>query len=97
MSRRRVPAVDPTKPRRCAREPLARTEAGRWWLINISPKLDKVVQAAANRYRAQITTGKDRERLWALAKTLTDAHADYEHRAAGRTILVLRLTPIDDS
>jgi deazaflavin-dependent oxidoreductase (nitroreductase family) len=42
----RVPPVDPTKPRRIARallEPLARSEAGRWWLINVAPKLDPVI------------------------------------------------------
>jgi len=41
-----VPSVDPTKPRRIRKaliEPLARSEAGRWWLINVSPKLDKAV------------------------------------------------------
>jgi F420H(2)-dependent quinone reductase len=39
----RVPAVDPTKPhpfRKAIIEPVARTEAGRWWLINVAPKLD---------------------------------------------------------
>lgn len=46
MRRSRVPTVDPTKPRRVRKalvEPLARSEAGRWWLINVSPKLDKLV------------------------------------------------------
>jgi deazaflavin-dependent oxidoreductase (nitroreductase family) len=169
--RRRVPAVDPTKPRRVRKaviEPLARSEAGRWWLINVSPKLDRLVfrlsggrfttipahiltlvhtgartgkrrenlltyftdgedlivmasnygrerhpnwlyNVKANpeveviaagrrgRYRAQITTGEDRERLWGLAKTLSKAYADYEDRAAERTIQVIRLTPLDDA
>jgi deazaflavin-dependent oxidoreductase (nitroreductase family) len=166
-----VPAVDPTKPRRVRKaliEPLARSEAGRWWLINVSPKLDKLVfrlsggrfttipaniltlthtgahtgqrrenlltyftdgddlivmasnygrerhpgwyyNVRANpevevvaagrrgRYRAQITTGEDRERLWGLAKTLTETYADYEDRAAHRTIQVIRLTALDES
>ncbi len=42
----RFPPVDPTKPRRIRKaliEPLARTEAGRWWLINVSPKLDAAI------------------------------------------------------
>jgi deazaflavin-dependent oxidoreductase (nitroreductase family) len=41
-----VPSVDPTKPRRIRKtliEPLARSRAGRWWLINVSPKLDGAV------------------------------------------------------
>lgn len=170
MRRSRVPAVDPTKPRRMRKaliEPLARSETGRWWLINVSPRLDKLVfrlsggrfttipahiltlihtgartgrrrenlltyftdgedlivmasnygrerhpswyynvkanpevevRAAGRRcrYRARITTGEDRERLWRLAKTLTKTYADYEDRAAGRTIQVVRLTPVGD-
>jgi deazaflavin-dependent oxidoreductase (nitroreductase family) len=170
MRRRRVPSVDPAKPRRLRKaliEPLARSEAGRWWLINISPTLDKLVfrlsggrfttipthiltmthigartgqkreslltyftdgddlivmasnygrerhpgwyhnvkanpevevRAAGRRgsYRAQITSGEDRERLWELAKTLTRAYADYEERAAGRTIQVVRLMPVGE-
>lgn len=170
MRRSRVPAVDPTKPRHVRSaliEPLARSEAGRWWLINVSPKLDRAVfrltggrfttipthiltlihtgartgqkrenlltyftdgedlivmasnygrerhpswlhNVKANpkveviaagrrdRYRAQITTGEDRERLWGLAKTLSRAYADYEERAAKRTIQVVRLSPLDE-
>jgi deazaflavin-dependent oxidoreductase (nitroreductase family) len=164
-----VPSVDPNKPRRIRKtfvEPLAISDAGRWWLINVAPKLDPIVfrlsggrltsvpahilflthtgartgkkrenpltyftdgddlivmasnygrerhpawyynvkanpeveaRAAGRRgrYLAEITTGADRERLWALAKRLTKAYADYERRAAGRTIQVVRLSPID--
>jgi deazaflavin-dependent oxidoreductase (nitroreductase family) len=171
MPRTRVPAVDPAKPRRVRKtlvEPLARSEAGRWWLINVSPRLDKLVfrlsggrfttipahiltlthtgarsgqrrenlltyftdgedlivmasnygrerhpswyyNVKANpevavvaagrrgRYRAQVTTGEDRERLWELAKTLSEVYADYEVRADNRTIQVVRLTPLDQS
>ena len=171
MRRNSVPAVDPTKPRRLRKaliEPLARSEAGRWWLINVSPRLDRLVfrvsggrfttipahiltlthtgarsgqrrenlltyftdgedlivmasnygrqrhpgwfynvkanpevevRAAGRRggYRARITTGEDRERLWDLAKTLTKTYADYEERAAGRAIQVIRLSPHDES
>jgi deazaflavin-dependent oxidoreductase (nitroreductase family) len=167
MRRNRVPSVDPTKPRRVRKaliEPLARSEAGRWWLINVSPRLDKLVfhltggrfttipahiltlthtgartgqkrknlltyftdgddlivmasnygrerhpgwyynvkanptvevRAAGRRgpYRARVATGEDRQRLWELAKTLTKTYADYEERAAGRTIQVVRLSP----
>lgn len=164
-----VPEVDPTKPRRIRKrflEPIARSDAGRWWLINVAPKLDRAifrfsggrftslpahilflthtgarsgarretplvyftdggdlvvmasnygrerhpawfhnvranpeveVRAAGRRgaYRAQITAGEDRERLWELAKQLTGAYADYEQRAAGREIQVIRLRPLD--
>lgn len=170
MRRSPVPSVDPTKPRRVRKlliEPLARSEAGRWWLINVSPRLDRVVfrltggrfttiparlltiahtgartgkkrknlltyftdgedlvVMASNygrerhpnwyynvkaspevevvaagrrgRYRAQIATGEDRDRLWGLAKALSEVYADYEGRAAGRTIQVIRLSPIAD-
>lgn len=164
-----VPAVDPTKPRRIRRaliEPLARSEAGRWWLINVAPKLDRVifpltggrftsipghilfithtgarsgqkrqnpltyftdgedlvvmasnygrerhpawyynvkanpeveVRAAGRRgkFRAQVTDGEDRERLWGLAKQLSRVYADYGERAAMRTIQVVRLKPVE--
>jgi deazaflavin-dependent oxidoreductase (nitroreductase family) len=163
-----IPAVDPTKPRRIRRaliEPLARSEAGRWWLINVSPRLDgaifrlsggrftsiptqllvlthtgarsgqkrenlltyftdgeDLVVMASNygrerhpawyynvkanpdvdvraagrrgRFRALVTDGEDRERLWALAKQLSRVYADYEERAAMRTIQVVRLKPV---
>lgn len=166
----RVPPVDPTKPRRIRRllvEPLARSEAGRWWLIHVAPRLDRVifrlsggrftsipahilflrhtgarsgetqenpltyftdgedlivmasnygrerhpawyynvkanpeveVRAAGRRgrYRAEIASGEDRERLWALAVRLTRAYADYEARS-GRQIQVVRLTPMEGS
>ncbi len=40
-----IPAVDPTKPSRLKAlvEPVARTRAGRWWLINVSPRLDRAI------------------------------------------------------
>lgn len=163
----RAPSVDPTKPRRVRRtllEPIARSPAGRWWLINVSPRLDKTVfrlsggrfttlpapmltiahtgarsglrrenlltyftdgddlvvmasnygreshpawyhNVKANpevevtvggrrgRYRARITEGADRDRLWELAKRLTRAYADYEERT-DREIQVVRLEPL---
>lgn len=166
----RLPPVDPTKPRRIRKallEPIAVSDAGRWWLINVAPKLDRrifrwsggrftsipahilflthtgarsgkkretpltyftdgddVIAMASNygrdrhpawfhnvkanpevelraggrsgRYRAQITGGEDRERLWGLAKQLTKAYANYEQRAPGREIQVVRFTPLDE-
>lgn len=40
-----VPAIDPTRPRRSRAlvEPLARSGAGRWWLIHVSPRLDRAI------------------------------------------------------
>ncbi len=40
-----IPAVDPTKTSRLKAlvEPVARSRTGRWWLINISPKLDRAI------------------------------------------------------
>jgi deazaflavin-dependent oxidoreductase (nitroreductase family) len=39
----RVPPVDPTKPRRVRKallEPIALTSAGRWYTINVAPRID---------------------------------------------------------
>jgi F420H(2)-dependent quinone reductase len=38
----RLPPVDPTTPRRVRRllEPVALSEAGRWYVINVAPKID---------------------------------------------------------
>jgi deazaflavin-dependent oxidoreductase (nitroreductase family) len=165
----RVPSVDPTKPYRIRKtliEPVARTEAGRWWLINVAPKLDPffyrvsggrftsvplpmlflthtgarsgkksktplvyftdgedAIVIASNygrknhpawyynvkanpevdvsvsgrvcRYRAQVTSDEDRERLWRLVVQFTNAYSDYVERAEGRTIQVIRLSPMD--
>ena len=165
----RVPPVDPTKPRRIRKaliEPIARTEAGRWWLINAAPKLDPLfyrlsrgrftsvplpmlflthtgarsgrkstsplvyftdgedaIVVASNygrkkhpawyynvkanpeveltvagrtcRYRAEVTSAEDRERLWQRVVQMTKAYADYIERADGRTIQVIRLSPLE--
>jgi deazaflavin-dependent oxidoreductase (nitroreductase family) len=65
------------------------------WYHNVKANPEVEVRAAGRRgpYRAQIAAGEDRERLWELAKTLTKTYADYEERAAGRTIQVVRLSP----
>lgn len=167
----RVPPVDPTKSHRIREvlvEPVARTEAGRWWLINVAPTLDRffyqvsggrltsvpipmlflthtgarsgkksttplvyftdgedAIVVASNygrknhpawyynikanpeielsvagrvcRYRAQVTTDEDRERLWKLVVQHTRAYGDYVERAEGRTIQVIRLSPLDSA
>jgi deazaflavin-dependent oxidoreductase (nitroreductase family) len=165
----RVPPVDPAKPNRFREvliEPVARTEAGRWWLINVAPKLDPLfyrlsggrftsvplpmlflthtgarsgrksttplvyftdgedaIVVASNygrkshpawyynvkanpevevkvagrvyHYRAQVASEEDRERLWESVIQLTRGYADYVERAEGRTIPVIRLSPLD--
>jgi len=69
------------------------------WLYNVkaNPEVEVVAAGRSGRYKAQITTGEDRERLWGLAKALTKTYADYEERAAHRTIQVVRLSPLDAS
>jgi deazaflavin-dependent oxidoreductase (nitroreductase family) len=67
------------------------------WFYNVkaNPEVELRAGGCRGRYRASVTTGEDRERLWALAKQVTRAYANYEERAAGRTIQVVRLTPIE--
>ncbi len=69
------------------------------WYYNVRANPEVEVRAAGRRgsYRARIATGEDRERLWRLAKTLTRTYADYEERAANRTIQVIRLTPVGEA
>lgn len=68
------------------------------WFYNVraNPSVEVHADGCVGRYRAQVTEGADRERLWTLAKQLTRAYADYERRAAGREIQVVRLTPLAD-
>jgi deazaflavin-dependent oxidoreductase (nitroreductase family) len=68
------------------------------WYYNVkaNPEVEVVAAGRRGRYRAQVTTGEDRGRLWELAKTLSEVYADYEDRAASRTIQVVRLSPIAD-
>jgi deazaflavin-dependent oxidoreductase (nitroreductase family) len=165
----RVPPVDPTRRRPIRKalvEPIARSEVGRWWLINASPKLDPflyrisggrltslpmsvlflthtgarsgrrsrtplvyftdgedAIVIASNygrakhpawyynvkanpevevgvagrecRYRADVVTDAERERLWPLAVQFTEVYADYVQRAEGRTIQLVRLSPLE--
>lgn len=66
------------------------------WYYNVkaNPEVELRAGGRRGRYRARIATGEDRERLWALAKRVTRAYANYEERAE-RTIQVIRLTPIE--
>jgi deazaflavin-dependent oxidoreductase (nitroreductase family) len=66
------------------------------WYYNVkaNPEVELRAGGRRGRYRARIATGEDRERLWALAKQVTRAYANYEERAE-REIQVIRLTPIE--
>ncbi|HEX5147154.1 MAG TPA: nitroreductase family deazaflavin-dependent oxidoreductase [Conexibacter sp.] len=67
------------------------------WLANVRANPDVTVQARgrAGRYRARVAEGAERDRLFGLAKRLTRAYANYEQRAAGRSIQVVVLSPLD--
>jgi deazaflavin-dependent oxidoreductase (nitroreductase family) len=169
----RVPYVDPDKPRRLRKallEPLALSGAGRWYVLNVAPRIDRsigrlsggrlmsapgvpllllthtgarsgrtyttpllyfndgpddVVLIASNygrerhpawlanvrahpevqlqargrrgRYRARVLSeGPERDRLFAAAKRVTRAYADYERRTADeRTINVVVCSPLE--
>jgi deazaflavin-dependent oxidoreductase (nitroreductase family) len=169
----RVPYVDPDKPRRLRKallEPVALSGAGRWFVLNVAPRIDlsigrlsggrlmsvpgvpllllthtgaksgrayttpllyfndgadDVVLIASNygrerhpawlanvranpdvwlqargrrgRYRARVLSdGPDRDRLFAAAKRVTGAYADYERRTAdARTINVVVCSPLE--
>jgi deazaflavin-dependent oxidoreductase (nitroreductase family) len=167
----RVPPVDPTKRRPVRKvlvEPIARSEVGRWWLINASPKLDPflyrisggrltslpmpvlflthtgarsgrqsttplvyftdgsdAIVTASNygraknpawyynvkanpdvevsvagrvgRYRAEVVPDAERERLWSLLVQFTKVYDDYVKRAGGRTLQLIRLSPLEPS
>ncbi|MBS1870221.1 MAG: nitroreductase family deazaflavin-dependent oxidoreductase [Actinobacteria bacterium] len=46
----RVPPVDPLAPRRLRKallEPFALTRAGRWWVINVAPRIDGTIGRAS--------------------------------------------------
>lgn len=67
------------------------------WYYNIKPNPEVELSVAGRvcPYRAQVTTDKDRERLWKIVVQFTRAYADYVERAEGRTIQVIRLSPLD--
>jgi deazaflavin-dependent oxidoreductase (nitroreductase family) len=66
------------------------------WLANVraNPEVRLTARGRSGRYRARVAEGEERERLFALAKQLTRAYADYEQRA-DRTIQVVVLSPLD--
>jgi deazaflavin-dependent oxidoreductase (nitroreductase family) len=69
------------------------------WSYNVkaNPEVELSVAGRVCRYRAQVTADEDRERLWKLVVQHTRAYGDYVKRAEGRTIQVIRLSPLDSS
>jgi hypothetical protein len=61
------------------------------------PEVELSVAGRVCRYRAQVTAEEDRKRLWKLVLRHTRAYQDYVERAEGRTIQVIRLSPLDPS
>lgn len=67
------------------------------WLRNVeaNPVVRLQARGRSGRYRARVAQGAERDRLFGLAKRFTRAYAGYEQRAAGRTIQVVVLSPLD--
>ena len=68
------------------------------WLHNVkaNPEVQLQARGRTGRYRARVAEGAERDRLFALAKQVTRAYADYERRVGDdRTINVVVLSPLD--
>ncbi len=67
------------------------------WLANVnaSPEVALQARGRGGRYRARVAEGAERERLFGLAKQLTRVYANYELRAAGRSIQIVVCSPLD--
>lgn len=67
------------------------------WSGNLLVKPDAVVSVKGRRIpvRATLVEGADRERLWRLLLERWPPYATYEQRAAGRTLRIFRLDPVD--
>ena len=68
------------------------------WLANVKAHPEVTLQARGRtgRYRAHVADPAERDRLFTLAKQVTRAYADYEHRTHDiRTIQVVVLSPLD--
>lgn len=66
------------------------------WYYNVkaNPEVTLFAGGYDGRFRAEETTGAERERLWALAKQLTVGYSDYEKATGGREIPVIAFTEI---
>jgi deazaflavin-dependent oxidoreductase (nitroreductase family) len=67
------------------------------WYHNVkaNPEVGVGVAGRECRYRAEVVTDDERERLWPLAVQFTEVYADYVRRAEGRTIQLVRLSPLE--
>ena len=63
------------------------------WYHNVraNPDVKLYLRGATGRYRARITEGAERERLWKAAATLYPGYDVYSTRASGREIPVIAL------
>lgn len=68
------------------------------WVANVraNPEVHLQARGRGGRYRARIADDAERDRLFALAKQLTRAYADYERRTADhRTIRIVVCSPLE--
>jgi deazaflavin-dependent oxidoreductase (nitroreductase family) len=66
------------------------------WFYNVRANPDVRVWANRGRsgdYRARVTEGEERERLWAIAAELYPGYEKYDVRAGAREIPVIALSP----
>ena len=67
------------------------------WYHNVvaNPEVELWTKGGGGRYRAREATGKERERLWALATGFYPGFARYQERAGDRRIPVIVCSPQD--
>ena len=68
------------------------------WYYNVkaNPEVNLSAGGREGRYRAEITSDAERDRLWDMAKSHTKAYEMYEGTTAGtRTVPVVAFTPLD--
>jgi deazaflavin-dependent oxidoreductase (nitroreductase family) len=67
------------------------------WYHNVvaNPEVELWTKGGGGRYRARDATGKERERLWALATGFYPGFARYQERAGDRRIPVIVCSPQD--
>lgn len=69
------------------------------WYHNVkaNPEVKLSAGGRAGRYRAEVTSGAQRDRLWERAKGYIKGYEMYEGMTAGtRTVPVVAFTPLDD-
>jgi deazaflavin-dependent oxidoreductase (nitroreductase family) len=69
------------------------------WYHNVKANPEVEVAAAGRqcRYRGEVVAGAERERLWSLLMRFAEIYADYVDRAEGRTIQIVRLSPLESA